>query len=126
MIPKKPKVIAKQVSEDLDIDQVLVDDITDFFYKEVRNTLSSLEELRVNLPGLGIFQMRKTSVVKMIRKYSAIVKKQSTDTFTNYHNKKLAEDKLEKLIKAKEKIDQLLEEKKKFKDGRKNLGSLDK
>jgi hypothetical protein len=126
MIPKKPKVIAKQVSEDLDIDQVLVDDLTDFFYKEVRTTLSSLEQLRINLPGLGVFQMRKTSVVKMIKKYDRICKKYGTDTFTNYHNKKLAEEKLEKLLKAKEKIDQLLEEKKKFKDGRKNLGSLDK
>jgi hypothetical protein len=125
MIPKKPKVIAKQVSEELDIEQSLVEDLTDFFYKDVRTTLSSLEQLRINLPGLGIFQMRKTSVVKMIKKYDAICKKQSTETFTKYHNKKLAEDKLQKLKKAKEKIDELIQEKKNFKDGRKNMGSMD-
>ncbi len=125
MIPKKPKVIAKQVSEELDIEQSLVEDLTDFFYKDVRTTLSSLEQLRINLPGLGIFQMRKTSVVKMIKKYDAICKKQSTETFTKYHNKKLAEDKLQKLKKAKEKIDELIQEKKNFKDGRKTMGSVD-
>jgi hypothetical protein len=69
--------------------------------------------------------MRKTSVVKMIKKYDGICKKQSTETFTKYHNKKLAEDKLEKLKKAKEKIDGLVQQKKEFKDGRKNMGSVD-
>lgn len=125
MIPKKPKVISQQVSEELDIDQTLVDDLVDYFYKEVRSTLSSLEQLKVNLPGLGHFQMRKTSVVKMIRKYDAICKKQSTQTFTEYHNKKLAEDKLDKLRKAMVKIEELLDKKKKFKDGRKSMGSLE-
>jgi hypothetical protein len=125
MIPKKPKVITNQVAEELNIDQALVDDLIDFYYKDIRTALSNLEHLRINLPGLGQFQMRKPNVLKLIKKYESIVKKFSTDTFTSYHNKKQAQEKLEALNKALVKINELLETKKQFKDGRKSMGSVE-
>jgi nucleoid DNA-binding protein len=120
MIPKKPEKIIKQVSEDLDLAETMVDDIVSFYYKEVRKTLSNLEHIRVDVVGLGNFVIKKGSVEKMTKKYQNLMNKYDTQTFINYHNRKSAELKLEKLKLIKEKIDNFIEEKKAFRDGRKN------
>jgi len=119
MIPKRPKKLYKELSEDLDISESMVDDIISFYYKEVRKTLSSLDHLKVNLPGLGDFLLRTTSVKSMIKKYKKYEQIFNNETFVNYHNKKMAEYKLNKLTEAQVKIDKFLEERKKFRDERK-------
>lgn len=120
MIPKKAEVIIKQVAEEKDIPVSTVDDIVSFYYKEVRKTLSSLEHLKINLPGLGSFIIKQSSVEKSIRKHENIIKASDTQTFINYHNIKNAEVKLEKLQKARKKIEGYIQEKKAFRDGKKN------
>jgi hypothetical protein len=107
------------VAEQYDIPASLVDDIVSFYYKEVRKNLSSLENLRVNLPGLGHFIIQKKSVDALILKYRNLNNKYDTQTFINYHNKKSAEQKLEKLTAAIKKINEFLETKKAFRDGKK-------
>lgn len=119
MIPKKPQVIINQVAEELDLPESLVDDIVSFYYKELRKNLSSLEHIRLNLPGLGHFLIRGIVVKKLAYKYNVQIEKYSTDTFTNYHNRKSAEHKIERLTQALEKINEFRKEKKEFKDGRK-------
>lgn len=119
MIPKKPEVIIKQIAEELDVPTTMVDAIVTHYYKEVRKNLSSLEHIRLNLPGLGHFLIRANVVKKLTSKYNIQIEKYSTDTFSNYHNKKNAEHKLERLAHAKEKIDEYRKKKKEFKDGRK-------
>ena len=125
MIPKKPQEIIKQTSEDLDLPQQLVDAIITHYYKEIRKNLSSLEHIRLNLPGLGHFLIRGNVVNKLTSKYNIQMEKYSTDTFVNYHNKKNAENRLEKLTHAKQKIDEFRKLRKEFKDGRKTKGSLE-
>ena len=120
MIPKKSKKVIEQVSEDLDLPENVVDDIISFYYKEVRKTLSSLEHIKINIDGLGHFVIKQRSVEKMTRKFEAIMNKYDTETFANYHNRKSAELKLEKLKHAKNEIDKYHLEKKNFRDGRKD------
>jgi nucleoid DNA-binding protein len=120
MIPKKSEKIIKQVSEDLDLSEIMVDDIVNFYYKEVRKILSNLEHIRVDIIGLGNFVIKRGSVEKMTKKYQNIMNKYDTQTFTNYHNRKNAELKLEKLKTIKQKIDKFIEEKKAFRDGGKD------
>lgn len=119
MIPKKPQEIIKQVAEEMDLPQALVDDVVSYYYKEVRRNLSSLEHLRLNLPGLGHFLMRGVVVKKLANKYKVQIEKYSTDTFNNYHNKKSAEHKYERLTQAMHKVNEFRKKKKEFKDGRK-------
>lgn len=119
MIPKKPQIVIKQVADEMDLPQALVDDIINFYYKEFRRNLSSLEHPKINLPGLGNFIIKQKSVNMMIKKLEGAKKNYNKDTFKNYHNLKLVEQKLEKLYHAKEEIRKFLEEKKQFKDGRK-------
>jgi nucleoid DNA-binding protein len=119
MIPKKPQEIIKQVAEEMDLPQSMVDDIISFYYKEVRRNLSSLEHPKVNLPGLGNFIIKQKAVNILIKKHEGAKRNYNVDTFKNYHNLKLVEQKLEKLYHAKEEIRKFLEAKKAFKDGRK-------
>lgn len=118
MIPKKPALVVKQVAEDMDIPVSTVDDIISFYYKEVRKNLSSLEHLRIDLPGLGNFVIKKKAVDRLSKKYGILMEKYDNQTFSNYHNKKSAESKLERLGKATVKIQEFLNEKKQFKDGK--------
>jgi hypothetical protein len=125
MIPKKPEIIIKEVAEQHDLPISMVDDVVSFYYKEVRKTLSSLEHLNVNLVGLGQFIMKTNSVNGMIKKYRALNNKYDSQTFTNYHNKKNAEQKLETLVAAKTKIDAFLIKKKLFKYGQQTKRHLE-
>jgi nucleoid DNA-binding protein len=125
MIPKKPALIVKQVAEDMDIPISTVDDIISFYYKEVRKTLSSLEHLRIDLPGLGNFVIKKKSVDRLAKKYRILMEKYDNQTFSNYHNKKSAESKLERLGKATVKIQEFLNEKKEFRDGKQTKRDLE-
>ena len=120
MIPKKAEVIIKQVAEEKDLPVTLVDDLVEFYYKEVRKALSSMEHLKINLPGLGHFVIKQTSVEKMIKKYENIKSKHDTQTFDNYRNRRHAEMKLEKLYHSKNKIEEYLQEKHLFKNGKKD------
>jgi hypothetical protein len=125
MIPKKPIVIIKQVAEERDLPVSTVDDIVSFYYKEVRRSLSSLDHLRLDLQGLGNFVIKKKSVDRLAKKYGILMDRYDNQTFHNYHNRKSAESKLERLTKAKIRIEEFLQDKKQFKDGRKNQGNLE-
>lgn len=125
MIPKKPQKLIKQVAEELDLPLSTVDNIITFYYKEIRKNLSSLEHTKINLIGLGDFVMLNNAVNKLISKHTNLTKSYNRDTFKNYHNLKVSEGKLEKLTKAKEKINEFVEAKKKFKDERKSKKDME-
>jgi hypothetical protein len=129
MIPKKPKQIVKIVSEELDLSQELVDDLTTFYYKTLRNKLSELEELRVNAPGLGHFLIRNSAVTSTIKRFELIKNSLGDATFSNYHKRKLVQARLDKLYNIKEKIQEFLEKKKEFKEtkyGKQDQANLEK
>ncbi len=128
MIPKKPKEIIKQVAEELDVPQSMVDDVITFYYKTLRKKLSNLEDLKFSNPGLGHFLIRNTGVAKTIKKYESMRSGMGDATFSNYHNRKLIEARLDKLYAINEKIKEFMEVKKKFKDlryGKQTEGHLE-
>lgn len=118
MIPKKPKQIVKIVSEELDLSQELIDDLTTFYYKTLRNKLSDLEELRFNAPGLGHFLIRNSAVISTTKRFEAIKDSLTADTFANYHRRKLVQTRLDQLYSIKERIQEFLEKKKEFKESK--------
>jgi hypothetical protein len=105
MIPKKPNVLYKQVAEDLNIAENLVDAFMTFYYKTVRKNLSEINYTKINLDGLGVMAVKPRTVDGLINKYSNRVDKLNTDTMTNYHYKKRVEDKIELLLKVKKMLD---------------------
>lgn len=115
MKPKKPKEIIKQVSEELDLPQELIDDVVTFYYKTMRKKLTDLEDVRYKLPGLGDFVIRRLGVAKLTKKFELMKNGLDSKRFIEYHNIKLVEARLEKLNNISKKITVFMEKKKKFK-----------
>jgi len=111
MIPKKASNLYKQVAEDLDVDQILVENFIDFYYKRIRECLVNLTHPRINIDGLGQFLVKTGIVKKAIPRYKKSLENHDTSTFGAYFNKKRIELKLDLLIVLEQKI--LLEEQRK-------------
>lgn len=113
MIPKKSNMLYKQVAEDLDQPEALVDAFITFYYKEVRKLLSNLSYSRINIDGLGQMVVKERTINGLINKYNNRVSKTDTSTFSNYFDKKNLEAKLEKMNSIKLVLEQekLLKEK---------------
>lgn len=101
MIPKKPIILYKQVAEDLNQSESLVDTFMTFYYKEVRKLLSDLSYTKINIDGLGQLVVKERTIDGLINKYNARVNKTTTNTFSNYFDKKNLEVKLEKMNRIK-------------------------
>jgi hypothetical protein len=112
MIPKKPSKIYKELSEELNIEESLVEDLMEFYYKRVRENLSGLKYPRINLEGLGHFVVKELLVKDSIPRIEKSLEDHDTSTFNAYFNKKGKEVRLEQLKELKKKID--LENKRKL------------
>jgi 4-alpha-glucanotransferase len=123
MNPKKSNNLYTQVAEDLNIDKDLVESLTEFYYKEVRNLLTNLSYPRINVDGLGHFVAKPFIVNKTIDRISKGLESHDTSTFKAYYNKKAMEVKAEALSKLKIQIDKEIERKNKFIKNKKNEGS---
>jgi nucleoid DNA-binding protein len=104
MIPKKSKLLYKDVSEEMNVSENLVDSLIDFYYKELKNTLTNLEHPRVNVEGLGQFVIRKNLVTRSIPKYNKMLENHDTSTFKAYYNKKAIEERVQLLKKMQDLI----------------------
>ena len=94
MIPYKSKDLYKEVAEELNIPINLVEDIIEYYYKEIKSNITGLKHLRINVEGLGQFVIKENFVKKTIPKYKKILSNHDTSTFNAYHNKIMLEKKL--------------------------------
>ena len=106
MIPKKSKLLYKDVSEEMNVSENLVDSLIDFYYKELKNTLTNLQHPTINVEGLGQFVIKKNLVTKSIPKYNKMLENHDTSTFRAYYNKKAIEERVQLLEKMSEMINQ--------------------
>lgn len=114
MNPRKAKRIYEIVSEDLNIKKDLVEDLVEFYYKDVRKLLTNLEYPRINIDGLGQFVAKPKVVFTSIDKITKSLDNHDTSTFKAYHNKKAMENKLELLLKLNSKLEQVNTRKEEF------------
>lgn len=114
MNPRKAKRIYDIVSEDLNIKKDLVEDLVEFYYKDVRKLLTNLEYPRINIDGLGQFVVKPKVVSTSIDKITKSLDNHDTSTFKAYHNKKGMENKLEQLLKLSSKLEQVNNRKEEF------------
>ena len=105
MIPKKSSAIYKELVEEIDVPLELVEDLVQAYYKTVRNELTNLTEPRINVEGLGQFVARPALVKKSITRYTNMLDHHDTSTFKAYYNKKMLEEKLDKLKSLDAKLD---------------------
>ena len=114
MNPRKPKRIYDNVSEELNVSKYLVEDLVEFYYKDVRRLLTNLEYPRINIDGLGQFVIKPKTVSGAIDRINKSLDNHDTSTFKAYHNKKGMESKLELLLKLTTKLKEAEIKKEKF------------
>ena len=66
MRPKKAKELIPDVAKETDVSEQLVKDIVDFYWQEVRKSLSSLKHSRVHITNLGDFTIKHWKLDDMI------------------------------------------------------------
>ena len=114
MIPQKSKSLYKEVAEELNIPIDLVEDLIEYYYKEVKSNITGLKHLRINVDGLGQFVAKPKAVAGSIDKITKSLDDHDTSTFKAYHNKKAMENKLELLLKLSSKLEQVNTRKEEF------------
>lgn len=118
MIPKKASKLYKQVAEELNVEEALVEDLVEFLYKNVRSSLSNLSHPRINVEGLGHFTVKPSWIRRSIERSKKTLENHDTSTFGAYSKKVKAEEKLDLLIKIEEKITEEENRKKEFKSSK--------
>jgi hypothetical protein len=104
MNPKKATRYYKQVAEDLNIEESLVEDFIEFYYKNIRFCLSHLIHPRINVDGLGHFVAKPSWVKRSIERISKSLDKYDTYTFGAYAKKIRMGETLDLLIQLEKKI----------------------
>lgn len=111
MIPKKASKLYKQLAEEMHVDELLVETLVNYYYKEIRSCISELRYPRLDVEGLGHFVVKAKYVDEMIPKLEKSLEDHDTSTFNAYFNKKGKEQKLGQLIEIQKLI--LIEEQRK-------------
>lgn len=125
MIPVKPKILFKQIAEEEDISQQLIDDLVTHYYRTIRVLLSELKYTRINIDGIGQFVVKPKAVQKLIEKHNRNLANLDGYSLASYHNKIRLESRLEELNNVSLLIQQERESKEQFKNTKHAKGNLE-
>jgi nucleoid DNA-binding protein len=120
MLPKNNKHFLQPTSEKLDLNLTLVEDVVSFYYTELRKALSNLECHNIQVEGLGSFKIKNKELPKLVKKYENHLNVLKPETFNQMAIKKDIEEKLYKVFKAQELIENDLKRKQEFYKNKKN------
>jgi nucleoid DNA-binding protein len=67
--PKKAKELVEPAAEKLELSIEYVQDVIDFYWKEVRKSLSELRSPRVVVANFGSFQVKTSKIAEQKKKY---------------------------------------------------------
>jgi nucleoid DNA-binding protein len=128
MNPKKAVNLYKTISEELEVDHNLVEDLIEYVYKTLKKNLTNLSHPRINVDGLGQFVAKPYAIKKGIETIETKLITHDTSTFAAYQHKKVLEIKVEAMKNLHEMIVKEEERKinfKKSKDEAKLKGDLE-
>lgn len=108
MNPKKPKTLLGNLYLELDIDKNLVSDIVDFYWLNVRKSITQISYPRIGIENLGSFELKIKSLQNTIDKYQNALDKTDTSNFRKYSKYMAIKNRIEVLENSKSVI---LEEK---------------
>lgn len=118
MNPKKPKTLLTNLSEDLNIDSSLVNDVIDFYWSNVRKNVISVSYPKINIENLGVFELKWKKLNETIEKYKNRLSLIGDLNFARFSKYQYTLDRIQILEKAKEVMVQELERKKSIKTER--------
>lgn len=131
MVPKKAKDIYKQLAEEQNLSESLIQDVVEYYYKAVKQNMTDIAHPRIDVAGLGHFIVKISTVERGIEKTEKVLKVQDESTFRGYHFKKVLEERLVLLKNIQAKMFEVKEERRKFREKKNesstksNLGEQD-
>ena len=117
MLSRKPKDFIKPTAEALGHSEKLVDDITSFYWQQVRYQLSHPTNIALTVANLGMFKIKPWKLDQFVIKYQKIVDHTELDTYQKFaavkqlEKRKLIIDKLILQVKEQELKKQSVKEK---------------
>ena len=96
MLPKTSKELIKQTTEELNLDEELVNDIITFYYSEVRNCLRDLEHYNIQVSYVGTFKIKKNKLRQLFIKYKKHLAVLTKNTFGQMQIRKDLNDRMAK------------------------------
>lgn len=120
MNPKKSKELIKPTAEELGLSEALVKDAVDFYWENIRKSLSELKKSKVTVSGIGTFSINPKKLVGLKEKYKTISGRMNTDTFNKFSAKKEIEKKLENIETIFDEINDNVKKKQEIKQKRKD------
>ena len=82
--PKKHKDFTNGIAEEVGVHQQVVDDFISFYYSKLRKKLSKLAYPRINVDGLGTFEIRKGKLETAIKKNKSMLGNIAKRTYNGY------------------------------------------
>ena len=114
--PKNYKNFYDDISEEAEVHKDLVAEFISFFYGKVRYNLSNLTNPNINLPGLGTFKIRTGKLKSAIKRNKDILGNLEKMTYSGYEKHIPVKNKLKQMQGLLEKVEENMQNKKKFKD----------
>ena len=124
MVPKKAKDLYKILAEEQNLSETLVQDVVEYYYSSIKQNMIHLKHPRIDVSGLGHFIVKSTTVDRGIDKTEKVLLAQDESTFKGYHFKKVLEERLILLKDIQQKMLEVKEERKKFRE-KKNENSTE-
>jgi hypothetical protein len=91
----RAKSLIPKTAEELGKDPILVQDVVDFYYTNLRKMMHSFDYHRINVPFLGTFEIRKSRLEKLIRISDWVIKNEPADNFQKIKKHKQFEERIE-------------------------------
>jgi len=107
------------------MNEKLVGDVVDFFYKDLRNKMSSMQYTHISVEQLGIFRSRPKAIKARITKLQAILSKINPETMRGMKIIQDLQGKIDKLNKNLALWDKEFERKQQVKEKRYGIISSD-
>ena len=97
MLPKSSRHFLQPTAEELGHDVQVIDDVTGFFYTEVRKALTEMRGPVVQVPNLGSFKAKPGELPKLQHKYEKHLAVLQPETFNQMATKKDIEIRLQRV-----------------------------
>ena len=116
LYPENYKSYFKEIAAECEVHPDLVEELVRFFYSNIRKNLENLDNTRVLLPNLGTFILRKNRLEKSIKRNKDMLGNMEKITYKGYHDHLPLKSKLDKMVKASDRISKEQEQKNQWKN----------
>jgi nucleoid DNA-binding protein len=116
MNPKKHKEFKKGIAEEVGVHPQVVDDFITFYYAKLRKKLSQLDYPKINVEGLGTFELRKLKLESAIKKNKSILGNIAKTTYNGFAKSENITENIKQMSNALAQMEENIIRKKDFKN----------